>query len=63
MDIYVVTDGQRVVSASTKLQGAELIRITEAQRLFDDPASHVHTVEDYYDRMTVTNIELQDLDD
>ena len=79
MDIYVVTDGQQVVGASARLQGAELIRTEEAQRWAEtqytegarrmgreaaDPAAWKR---DYfnlaYDRMAVTNIELRDLDD
>ena len=62
MDIYVVTDGSRVVGASTKWQGAELIRITEAQHLHHTPPGHGRGVQDYYDRMTITNIDLQDIE-
>lgn len=76
-DIYVVTDEHRVVGASTRLQGAELIRADEAKRAADasnggrapglaDPA-HVSaawrtTYRCAYDRMNITNTELQDED-
>ena len=33
MDIYVVVDNRRVVGASARLQGAEVIRADEAKRL------------------------------
>ncbi|AHG24378.1 hypothetical protein PBI_MICHELLEMYBELL_57 [Mycobacterium phage MichelleMyBell] len=70
MDIYVVTDGARVVGASTRLQGAELVRANEAERLVfygigpdataDERAAAVAAV---YDRMVIVNTELQDGDD
>lgn len=72
-DIYVVQDGTRIIDrASTKLQGAELIRAEEADRIADQvtppsvggresmtwKAERRHA----YDRMTIANIELQDDD-
>ncbi|BBC28673.1 hypothetical protein [Mycobacterium phage PR] len=78
MDIYVVLDGARVVGASTRLQGAELIRADEAKRLVTatDPetrhrqgtmhGSGLWTDQDkerwFYDRMTITNTELLDME-
>ena len=74
-DIYVVTDGPHVVGASTRLQGAELIRADEARRIANDSiggralgladpahvsASWRDTYRVTYDRMTVTNVELAD---
>ncbi|AKF14421.1 hypothetical protein SEA_PHAYONCE_61 [Mycobacterium phage Phayonce] len=70
MDIYVVTDGARVVGASARLQGAELIRADAArgQRAFwlahgRDPERQADEAErTAYDRMQIVNTELQDAD-
>lgn len=75
MDIYVVLDRDRVVGASTKLQGGELIRAEEAGRLADrrvagritPPVSAGAAYDGYYaqayDRMRVENVELRDVED
>lgn len=72
MDIYAVVqprDEGRIVGASTKLQGAELIRTDEATRLTNvahaDASKETRAKwhEYHYDRMTIVNIELQDFDD
>lgn len=71
MDIYIVLDGQRVVGASTRLQGAEVIRANEAKRLGawwldhgTDAERQAREMEQQaYDRMRVVNTELQDTDD
>lgn len=66
MDIYVVLDGARLVGASAKLQGAELIRADEARRLVGAPADEDGVVmldeRTAYDRMRVDNTELQDVE-
>lgn len=81
MDIEIVLDGTRVVGASTKRQGAELIRIEEATRIADrvlhhradlvcrtwngDRSSSAWQTENKvaYEGMTITNTELQDVDE
>lgn len=79
MDIYVVTEGRRVVGASARLQGAELIRSDETTRLAtsDDPDAidmrrHLATwnivqpsaIERHiYERLTIHNTELRDTED
>lgn len=74
MDIEVVLDGQRVVGASTRKQGAELIRANEARRLAvaqtptTKPTGELVRLRNEleraaYHRMTIVNTELQDLDD
>ncbi|MHC9292020.1 hypothetical protein ACRCUN_06105 [Mycobacterium sp. LTG2003] len=74
MDIYIVLDGQRVVGASTRLQGAEVIRARAArQKALDLVPEHAPTPERLqaynrterhaYDRMTIANTELEDDDD
>lgn len=70
MDIEIVLDGTRVVGASTKKQGAEVIRIEEAQRMAKNPWAFVEVERlkrpderEFYDRMTITNTELQDVDE
>lgn len=70
MDIYVVVDGSRVVGASARLQGAELIRANESEQLVfhgigpdataDDRAAAVTAT---YNRMRIENVELRDVDD
>ena len=77
MDNYIVLDGDRVVGASTRLQGAELIRADEARLVANESiggrlpglADPAHVSASWrqvygatYDRMTVTNTELQDHD-
>ena len=77
MDVYVVTDSDRVVGASARLQGAELIRVDEAKRLATTTEPDAtrrrarmmgagmppQDVERwFYDCMTVTNTTLRDLD-
>jgi hypothetical protein len=57
MDIYIVLDGQIVVSASAKLQGAELIRSDYARG-----GIGAATQRDVYDRCTIVNVELRDLE-
>lgn len=69
-DIYVVQDGNRVVAASTKMQGAELIRADEATRQATAYLRSLPTVRDdkeytivhryYYDNLSITNTELHD---
>jgi len=70
VDIYVVLDGVRVVGASARLQGAELIRSNESEQLVfygigpeataDERAAAVTAV---YNRMRIANVELRDLED
>ncbi|AVO21762.1 hypothetical protein SEA_JEON_59 [Mycobacterium phage Jeon] len=61
MDIYVVLDGARVVGASARLQGAELIRADEARRLA--AASTIPADEAALQkRMLIVNTELQDME-
>ncbi|APD19289.1 hypothetical protein SEA_GODPHATHER_60 [Mycobacterium phage GodPhather] len=78
MDIYVVLDGARVVGASTRLQGAELIRSDEAKRLVTardaETLSRRGTMHGwglwtdadkerwFYDQMQIVNTELQDME-
>ena len=68
MDIYVCLYQSRVVGASAKLQGAELIRTDEAQRLVDlGYPNDADTVRNdaycvFYDRMTIVNVDLRDID-
>ncbi|WP_286932167.1 hypothetical protein [Microbacterium sp.] len=56
------------MGASAKLQGAELIRTDEAQRLVDlGYPNDADTVRNdaycvFYDRMTIVNVDLRDLD-
>lgn len=59
-DIYVVLDGRRVIGASTRLQGAEVIRVNEAKRLtrFDSSAAEQQA----YRRIEIVNTELDDED-
>lgn len=66
-DVYVVLDGARVVGASTRLQGAELIRANEADRqarvCYPDPEDDSWWRDKsrrVYDRMCIVNTELQD---
>tara|TARA_Y100000593_G_scaffold22699_1_gene45200 strand:+ start:204 stop:410 length:207 start_codon:yes stop_codon:yes gene_type:complete len=68
MDVYVVVGckgymGGEVYGVSAKLQGAESIRSDAAKRLAtvnlpDDPDGYRY----FYDRMTIVNVELMDLD-
>lgn len=65
MDIYVVLDDRRVVGASTRYQGAEVIRADEARRLAGSAYkvgawTHHHTYQSVYDRLDIVNTELQD---
>lgn len=69
MDIYVVLDGARVVGASARLQGAELIRADEARRMWRNPwafaergATTPPAEAQFYDRLSVVNVELRDLE-
>lgn len=67
MDIYIVVDCGRVVGASAKLQGAELIRHNEAERLAQANTHHPTTSRETfarraYDRMHIENHELHDTD-
>lgn len=67
-DIYVVTDGSRVIGASTKLQGAELIRAEYASaargfwkahgRRPDEQADEAER--ETYARVKIQNTELTD---
>ncbi|AEK08805.1 hypothetical protein PBI_HARVEY_53 [Mycobacterium phage Harvey] len=67
-DIYVVIDGSRVVGASTKLQGAELMRANYARAAREfwlahgtRPEEQADTAErQTYDRTRVENTELTD---
>ena len=68
MDIYVVMDGARVVGASTRLQGAGLIRVDAANRwayeyLEGAPDLRRGCYNAAYHRMRIENIELQDWED
>ena len=64
MDIYIVMDRDRVVGASARLQGAELIRTEEATREASD-VDELRKKSYYnyaYDRMRIVNTHLRDLD-
>ena len=66
MDIYIVTDCGRVVGASAKLQGAELIRVDEARRQAADSillGADQHAYERVLQEdMRIVNVELQDVE-
>ncbi len=60
MDIYIVMDGARVVGASTKLQGAENIRIDAARERAnwgEYACGCGQCIASYYDRMAIVNID------
>lgn len=66
MDIYIVIDCGRVVGASAKLQGAELIRVDEARRQAADSIL-LGADRQAYERvlqhgMRIVNVELQDVE-
>lgn len=75
MDIYIVLYEGRVVGASARLQGAELIATDEARRLalngrdeaeldtFLEARDVRDHQDDIYARMTIHNTELKDLDE
>lgn len=74
MDVYVCLDGDRIVGVSAKLQGAELIRSDEAVRWaeaeekkyfahYDPPSWRNQLRQKAYDRMTIVNTELRDMED
>lgn len=69
MDIYIVIYGNLVVGASTKLQGAELIRAEEARRhaetlgLLPVGWTREQVEQGAYNAMTIQNTNLRDLDD
>lgn len=63
----MVLDGARLISASAKQQGAELIRLEEAKRqagyrLDGDLLTFEQRWRMHYDRITVTNTDLRDMD-
>lgn len=67
MDIYIVLDGPRVVGVSARLQGAELIRSGEADRLVDQqvdcgPVNRDIFARLAYSRMRIENHELRDVE-
>lgn len=70
MDIYIVRDGETVIGASAKLQGAELIRANEARTQAEEYCDRNACADPVlseqeriaYDRMTIENTELQDVE-
>jgi hypothetical protein len=70
MDIYIVLDSTgRVVGASARLQGAELMRADEADRITDAESDYPRESMAWkadrrraYDLITIANTELQDLE-
>jgi len=64
--VYIVLDGSRVVGVSARLQGAELIRITEARRLAavngHTPTSCKDCETEVYTRLRIENHNVQDED-
>lgn len=68
-DIYVVVDpvGARVVGASARLQGAEVIRSDEAVRIAGLDVGGFGTRAEkeahFYARLQVVNVELRDMED
>lgn len=68
MDIYVVLLGGKLIGASAKLQGAELIRVDEARRMAKAAswccnADRPMLERSYYDAMKVENTDLRDMED
>lgn len=71
MDCYIVLDSARVVGVSARLQGAELIRAEEANRLARekwyqcgrDPERWTAMEKQMYDRLRVENHNVRDMED
>ena len=64
MDIYIVMEGARVVGASAKLQGAELLRSEQSALLAKQRVRYntEQMAQAIYNRMQIVNVNLQDMD-
>ncbi|MBB3752443.1 hypothetical protein FHT44_004955 [Mycolicibacterium sp. BK634] len=63
-DIYVVMHFARVVTATTTLQGAEVARTKEAERIFKARFGEVpldSRAQYFYNQMRIVNVDLQDI--